>query len=206
MRIHHKVIGKIHLLTFDNRQELARTFLRFQEHYESPGFKGRVFTLDEFKQWYVKHSPKGKKAGKFTYYSDWSGFNIPSPVLKRFYAGEFDPLSYKERRLLEIFADVKGEFYIIGVHRKAKDLHALVKHEMAHGLFATNMTYRRKVLATLKRFDLTGLKNNLRSKSGYHEDVLDDECHAYSLTPGKRRALIPVELEKELNMIYRSYV
>jgi len=56
--------------------------LRFEEYYESPRFKGRIFTFDEYRKWYVKNSPKGKKTGRFTYYSDWSGFNIPSYALK----------------------------------------------------------------------------------------------------------------------------
>jgi len=39
---------KIHLMIFDNQKELTTTFLRFQEHYESPKFRGKIFSLKEF--------------------------------------------------------------------------------------------------------------------------------------------------------------
>jgi hypothetical protein len=99
MQIDHQIlVDRIHLLTFDNQIDLTSTFLRFQEHYESPFFKGKYFTLDEFKEWYIKTSPNGKKSGKFTYYTDWGGFNIPSYILKPFYNGAFNPLSENEKQ------------------------------------------------------------------------------------------------------------
>ena len=43
------------------------------------------------------------------------------------------------------------------------------------------------------------IKKELRSKSGYHEDVLDDEVHAYSLdTVYKLKAKIPITMQTEL--------
>jgi hypothetical protein len=94
MNIKHKILPyNIHLLVFDNQYDLASTFLRFQEHYESPEFAGKVFTLDEYKNWYINHSPRASKDGVFTYYEDWNGFNIPSKILKPFYGGKFSPLS-----------------------------------------------------------------------------------------------------------------
>src|SRR3989344_6355802 len=84
------------LLHFKTQYQMASTFLRFQEHHESLKFAGEIFTLKEFKQWYTKFK------GKFTYYKEWDGFNIPKTVLRKFYAGEFDPLSKKEKTLLKI--------------------------------------------------------------------------------------------------------
>ena len=102
MNIDHRLLTPhIHLLSFDTQHDLTSTFLRFQEHYESPRFKGEVFTLDEFQDWYIKNSPNGIETGKFTYHTDWNGFNIPSHILKPFYEGKFDPLSFDEQAILE---------------------------------------------------------------------------------------------------------
>lgn len=36
---HEKITEKIHLLTFETQLDITSTFLRFQEHYESPRFR-----------------------------------------------------------------------------------------------------------------------------------------------------------------------
>ena len=87
----------IFLVRFDTQYALASTFLRIQEHYESSRFRNRVFTLEEYMDWYAE------RFGAFTYYQDWSGFNVPSTAFDPFYAGRFDPLMRKEERLLRLF-------------------------------------------------------------------------------------------------------
>src|ERR1035437_10032699 len=132
----------IFLLEFETQFELTSTFLRFQEFYESPEFQGKIFTLKEYKKWYTKVK------GKFSYYTDWGGFNIPSKVLKLFYLGKFDPQSKSEKQLLDLFKDDKGKFYIIGTYRrndrKWKD--SMIMHETAHALFSLDIKYRTQVL------------------------------------------------------------
>lgn len=175
---HQSVTNRIHLLIFGNQRDVTSTFLRFQEHYESPEFRGKIFSLEEFKRWYIQNSPKGKETGEFTYYTDWNGFNIPSSVLRPFYSGDFNPLSEQEKKFLKIFKDLQEPFYVIGIHRETKKLNSFLKHEVAHGLFYTDAEYKRKVLEVLSIFDIEPIKEELRSKAGYHEQVLDDECHA----------------------------
>ncbi|MEK7106247.1 MAG: ABC transporter ATP-binding protein, partial [Patescibacteria group bacterium] len=68
----------IYLVEAPTQYALASTFLRFQEHYESPKFRGQFFSLEEFMDWYAE------EYGNFTYYKDWTGFNIPSYILKSF--------------------------------------------------------------------------------------------------------------------------
>jgi hypothetical protein len=208
MRIEHQTLtDRIHLLIFDTQRDVTSTFLRFQEHYESPEFRGKTFSLDEFKKWYVPNSPKGRKTGEFTYHTDWNGFNIPSYVLKPFYSGKFNPLTEQERKFLEIFKDEPEPFYIIGVHRATKKLSSLLKHEIAHGLFYTDENYRSEVLGVLSHFDVEPIKVELRSKAGYHEQVLEDECQAYSIASLKKlKTSIPKELSNNLRMIYRKYL
>jgi hypothetical protein len=196
------VLENIALLVFENQFELTSTFLRFQEHYESPEFRGKIFTLDEYKDWYTKQK------GKFSYYTDWNGFNIPSYVLTPFVEGKFNPLSNKELHLINLLKEAKDPFYIIGIHkelessRKSQNL----KHEVAHGLFYTNPEYKRNIQKILSEYDLTDLKQWLKSTGGYHDEVLDDECHAYSLTVNAKLPIsVPPELCKSLENIFTNF-
>ncbi|MDO8524687.1 MAG: ABC transporter ATP-binding protein [bacterium] len=204
---HKKLADKIHLLTFENQKDITSTFLRFQEHYESPNFRGKVFSLEEFKEWYIKNSPKGVASGDFTYYSDWNGFNIPSYILKPFYDDKFNPLSKQEKNFLDIFKDEGGAFYIIGVHKKSKIKDQLLKHEIAHGLFYTKDSYRLEVQQTLSQFDdIKNIKEELSLKAGYHEEVLEDEVHAYSIDfESNLKTPIPEKLSEELRKLYEKY-
>jgi len=206
MEIEHKRLAdKIHLLTFGNQQDITSTFLRFQEHYESPYFQGKNFPLDEFKIWYIQNSPNGIKTGNFTYYSDWNGFNIPSYVLKPFYEGKFDPLSDQEQQFLEIFKNIDGVFYIIGLHGEYKNQKAVLRHEIAHALFYTNENYQSEVLQLLLKFNIESMKKEIFSL-GYHENVLDDEVHAFCVDTGRDlKTPIPEKLSEELNNVYNKY-
>ena len=194
-----QILDKVFLLTFENQKEITSTFLRFQEHYESPKFRNKIFTLEEFKKWY------SDLKGGFSYYTDWNGFNIPSYILKPFYDGKFDPLSEKEKQLLKLFKNENGKFYIIGIHKDTKSVVNLLKHEMAHGLFYTNDEYRKNVQNILAQYDLKKIKNELREKGGYHEEVLDDEVHAYSLdSVNKLKSHIPAKMKKSLQDEYQK--
>ncbi len=207
MQIEHRLVAdKVHLLTFQTQLEVTSTFLRFQEHYESPKFAGMVFSLDEYKEWYVKNSPNGIKTGEFTYYADWSGFNIPGEILKPFYEGKFHPLSEAEQIILDMFKDEENPFYIIGVHKESKSFEKLLQHETAHGLYFTNLEYKQKVLEIISRYDTTEVREKLLESGGYGENVLDDEVHAYSISGGKSLgANIPEELSKEMNELFEKY-
>ncbi|HVY01919.1 MAG TPA: hypothetical protein VHA12_04110, partial [Candidatus Nanoarchaeia archaeon] len=99
-----EIYPNIFHIQFSTRLLLTSTFLRFQEHYESPKFRGKIFSLEEYKKWYISNSPKGKETGKFTYYEDWSGFNIPGHVLEPFFQGKFDPLSLEEQHFIKLFS------------------------------------------------------------------------------------------------------
>lgn len=166
-----KVAENIFHLNFPTQHLLAATFLRFQEHYESPEFAGKAFSWEEFMDWYAKEN------GKFSYLDDWSGFNIPSRVLDAFYRGDFNPLTRKEGALLELFKGLQGRYYIIGTFGDSAD-EGTLRHEIAHGLFYRDDSYReaaKKILATV---DLKPVYAML-TKLGYAEHVLEDEAHAY---------------------------
>jgi hypothetical protein len=151
---------------------MAKTFLRFQEFYESPKFRGKIFSLKEFKDWY-----KTTRKGKFTYYTDWAGFNIPSTVLRPFYDKQFKNLTVRELTLLRKFKDIKGKFYIIATTGKSS---MTLNHEISHARFYINGSYRKEILAALGRVNTTSIAKWLLGL-GYDQSTLLDEIHAYLL-------------------------
>jgi hypothetical protein len=186
----------IFLLRFPTQYLLASSFLRVQEHYESSRFCNRVFTLEEYMDWYAA------QFGAFTYYEDWSGFNVPSRAFAPFYAGRFDPLLRKERRLLDLFRREREPYYVIGVVSDAD-----LDHEIAHALFHTRPVYRREVLAAMRPYDTSAVARRLAAM-GYHRSVLADEVHAYLIAPGGGigaggRRLAP--LRRALRTIFRRH-
>jgi hypothetical protein len=151
--------------------------LRFEEQYESPKFKGKIFTLAEFKKWYMKSTKKKK----FTYYTDWSGFNIPSKYLKPFFDGKFNPLSPKEKKLLSLLKNIRGEFYLIASFKKDKSLQETVDHETTHAIYCFEDKYSAKVAKYFKGKDTQELQT-LLVKQGYTDkdhDIMVDEMNAY---------------------------
>lgn len=202
MNITKKYVTKnIILLIFKNQKSITSTFLRFQEHYESPKFKNKIFSLNEYKKWYIKQK------GKFSYYTDWNGFNIPSHVLKPFKQGLFNPLTKKEKKLLMLLQNEDENTYIIGVHQESNTTKQTLKHEIAHGFFHTNKKYRNKVLKILKEFNTKKLKDELRTMSGYHEDVLNDEVHAYTIASSKSiHNKLPIAMAMKLKDLFEKEV
>jgi hypothetical protein len=186
----------IFLVRFDTQYALASTFLRVQEHYESSRFRNRVFSLEQFMDWYAA------RFGAFTYYEDWSGFNVPSKAFAPFYEGRFDPLLRKEARLLGLFRHEAAPFYVIGIASDAD-----LEHELAHALFFMRPAYRRAVRAAVRGHDTSALEARLAAM-GYHRGVLADEVHAYLVAPpaGARplaRGL--ASLQRQLRTIYRRH-
>ena len=102
--VKRRVAKGIYLLSLKTQYELAATFLRVQEHYESPKFHGRIFSLEQYMDWYAA------RYGNFTYYKDWSGFNVPSTAFAAFYRSKFDPLSEKEKQLLRLIENLTDPF------------------------------------------------------------------------------------------------
>lgn len=163
---------KINLLhvTYPTQVELAQALARFQEHYENPELRGKVFTLGELREWYTNFH------GAWTYYVDWSGFNFPSHVLEYFKDGSFDPLTALEEEFLEAVRYRRGKFYIIGTY-DGDD--STVKHEKLHALWYSNEAYKEEVQKYFSIcFHLSPLAAHLRKK-GYHEEVIEDEMQAY---------------------------
>ncbi|WP_426436024.1 ABC transporter ATP-binding protein [Bradyrhizobium genosp. P] len=199
MRIRkHKIAGNIYLLQFETQYELTATFLRIQEHYESPQFHGRVFGLEQYMDWYAK------RHGNFTYYQDWTGFNVPSTALRPFYDGKFDPLSEKEKRLLALFAKLRKAFYVIGIYGRGE---TTLQHELAHALYFVDHTYRDRVREAIARHNTARLEHKI-AEAGYAKHVIPDELQAYLIGPSAKlgrgfHALAP--LRRQLRRIYSQH-
>ena len=74
-----QIVPNVYLMTYDTRYDLCMSFVRVQEFYESPEFKGRYFTLEEFIDWWsIKMS---HIHGAFDYPARWGGFNVPGEVM-----------------------------------------------------------------------------------------------------------------------------
>tara|TARA_Y100000034_G_scaffold136409_1_gene212696 strand:- start:7621 stop:8229 length:609 start_codon:yes stop_codon:yes gene_type:complete len=166
----------IYQVDFSSREELLKTFIRFQEYYESPEFKGKDFSVEEYAEWYKENYNKEE----FTYYSDWSGCNVPSYIFKDFRNGKISNLSEREKSLLDCLPK-EGDFYVIGTFDGGKKY--VIEHETCHGLYFTDAKYRNRVLTLLEDYEshLKEVKDFVLNL-GYHEDVLLDEVHAYIAT------------------------
>jgi hypothetical protein len=181
-------------IEIEEKYDLAMTFLRMQEWYESPKFHHKNFTLETFMRWYSKEFGKGA----FTYPKDWSGFNVPGEAAVAV-LNHMAPLSEAEEKLLYRVIDMgliiepdptrKGNnwglhllpapFYMVGTHGKADP--SDLPHEASHGKFCVFPDYRREVLRVLRRHNTKPLADKLL-KMGYSKWTLEDEIHAYALT------------------------
>lgn len=171
-----KITSQIILVSADTCEELCRTFMRFQEHYEGSEHRGKVFTRGEFLSWYSMNS----HTGAASYERDVMGFNIPSSALKPFVQGLFDPLTPAEADLVELFRYRTDEFYIIGAQLDQEAEFSALEHEICHGLYYTNPDYRDacQLIIEEHRTELTPILDYLKLKL-YHPAVWDDECHAF---------------------------
>ena len=172
----------VFIVSADSAVELGRIFLRIQEFYESPNkeFKNQLFTVSRFKQWYRKNFGKRKK---FTYYTDFCGYNVPGNAVKKFFSMYFmaSKLNRYETDLFNLIFKAAGDgfpekFYLIGILEK--DFNTL-NHELHHAFFYLRSSYKSRILKALGSTRCyRGLKAYL-IKSMYSEATLKDELAAY---------------------------
>jgi hypothetical protein len=175
--------NRLYMLTFDSKYELGMTFLRYEEYYESPRFRGKPFRLSEMMSWYTHKFNHGKS---FSYPDDYSGYNMPLKVVREVQKlGIADPNHY-DALMDGITGMIEAEAedaYLIGAKTGAEDV---VRHEIAHGLYYTNEGYRTRVELLYKEHLEPDKKavETLRERlveRGYHEGVFLDEMHAYAV-------------------------
>ncbi len=206
-----KIGDNIYNLIMNSQSILCRTFMRFQEHYESPKYKGKIFSRRQFKNWYKK----SRNSEIFTYETDWTGFNFPSRILKPFYDGKFDPLIDCEKQLLECFKNMKDDkFYVIGTLPCDKNI---LIHEISHGLWDCNENYRREQKEILNSYNVKPFNTSIKKLKdhllvmGYCIDVIEDELRSYLMCEKEYMRYCKIyskkfmDIEKCLTSVYNKY-
>jgi len=194
-----ELIPNLFIIKHKNRKQSALTFIRFQEYYESPKYKNKKFSIDEFYNYYKKTH------GSFSYHKDWAGFNFPSHVLHS--VNNSMDLTVREKQIFNLLKSI-DRGYIIGVNKnEPKNTY---RHEIAHGLYFLNKEYKKEVKKILNGKNLNPIKKVLK-KMGYHNSILTDEVQAYlcfDLNDLKQFGLNikPYDgLRKELKKVFRKY-
>lgn len=183
----------IFLAEFNSQYDMAMTFLRYQEFYESanPKFKGNQFTIIDFMEWYSK----GHK-GVFTYPKDWTGFNIPMDVVCQLQRNttclgsppDWNKYDVVMKGIAERIALKRGwlqhgtqKSYIIGAVKGSK---GVIKHEIAHALYSIYPEYKKemdKLYSRLSSENKKYLMGDFKAL-GYAKSVWKDEAQAYLST------------------------
>lgn len=176
----------IHIIA-ESQFELTTTFVRAQEHYESPydDIRGAKFTLDQLAARYVKD---GKD---FDYFSKWNGMNMPSVSYLNWLAGA-SPLRPEESKLVCAVQHAINQgvnprhFYLIGTWKNED-----ITHELSHALWDLDPAYRNAQCENITRMR----QNNIQSYDiierwlldvrGYSKTVIPDEVAAYMATSGE---------------------
>lgn len=181
--------GLVHL-RFDTQYQLASSFIRIQEFYEScfDEFRRKYFTLDDCMDKYAEVNNN-----IFSYFEDWSGFNVPGDVFEKFFKLFNKDLRYKEQIIYEHVRDelvyARGNinydsfptnYYVIASCKDDVDQRGVIDHEIAHGLYYLVPEYREEMNAITTRVP-DSFKKAL-SESHYTDEVLDDELQAYFAT------------------------
>jgi len=156
-----EIMPHVYRLHFSSHYELTMSFLRFQEYYESERYRKRVFSLDDYMEWYAKVHGEGV----FTYTEDWGGFNVPSWALLGVIKDSdgIPDLNKHDRRMFTVINWVADKeegnpFYFIGTSEECidGDHKDTLDHEIAHALFTVNEEYRRKVGELLEAWEEGG--------------------------------------------------
>lgn len=166
---------------FDCQYFVTSTLVRIQEYYESSSdlFRNKVFDLDSYMDWYAL-----THAGKFSYFEDWVGFNIPGEVIQK-WANDFSSIGYraKEKELLsKLPIDSKERWYFIATHKSADN--SVSAHEIAHALWYLNDEYRTACQKNIEQMsvDVKEIATTYLKSRGYCDAVIDDEINAYFAT------------------------
>lgn len=178
-----KLSDNLLLFTSESQKELALTFFRVEEYYESQNVQlnGQTFSVFEFLDEMMDDK------GNIDYFSFWDGFNIPGSVYMNWLLSCNDLTHYEKEFYNEIkkLIDVNKDFYIIGVIEK--DKHTL-KHEIAHALYYLNKDYKEEINGISLEMNITEyfkVRDGLIDME-YDENVLIDEIQAYMATSTKR--------------------
>jgi hypothetical protein len=197
MNVNYKLsqpIPGVFLLQIQEPHDLAMTFWRAQEFYESSNnlFKGRKFTFAEYAIWYGKVFRAGTEKASMSYAGDWVGFNVPGYILEKAYQVHDERMAYDQLMLQAMaacrFLSGDGRYYLIGT--SFEDPHGALDHELAHGMYTVNREYRAEMTGLIAAMPADLRTNTLiaLNEMGYNDEVCEDELQA-NMATGIVRAL-----------------
>jgi hypothetical protein len=194
MKINYKIVSgevkqirpNIFAVTIKSDYDRSMLFCRYQEYYESPftEIRRKFFTLEEYMRIYsIKN-----KTGYFSYPNDWAGYNIPSNILMEAEQVFRNNVNLYDEIMSEIihYCIVESNYkpwYLIGADKIDS---STMNHEIAHGLYYTNPTYKSEMDNLIINIDSKTYRNLKKAliKTGYVDDkiIIDDEIQAYMST------------------------
>jgi hypothetical protein len=204
MKINYKlkeIYNRIFLVTIKDPYDLAMTFCRLQEYYESPfkQIRNKAFTMTEFQRLYAKEFGDGI----FSYPIDWAGFNVPGDVFDKFIQENFEDWGSEYDFVTEdIYAKIKDDnnsrYYLIAAGPKDIDT---INHEICHALYYLDSEYKQNVNSIISELNVLlfeHFKTQLLEK-GYSKNVIVDEINAYLCFDGEKIITDDIKMNKKEN-------
>lgn len=202
----YKVSNNIFCVVVVDPRLRTHLFMRYAEFYETPNedFRNKKFSVDEYINWYKKE----RDSQLFSYQFDWAGFNIPSTSIRRCIDQIEDPNDYDiiMKNIFDTTLENNNgrDFYLLGANSIDTE-DSLFRHEVSHGLYTTNKTYRTKMNRLTKSLP-PRIYNQLKDAIigvGYTEGVVDDEIQAYVST-GLEDSMLDIHGIKKWIKIYQT--
>lgn len=203
--------NQIYLVTAQSYQEVGKSMVRISEFFENPNrlFRRKFFTMNKFEEWYKRTQTDNNR---FTYYSDYQGWNCPGNIVELFLSVYGSRLRPEEIKLFSLLGwghkSWPESWYLIGCSQS--DLGTL-DHEIAHALWTIVPGYRESMLALLSGpNDLSEIKQFLRDAM-YSEEVFIDEISSYVMFDSRMLNRNKVKtghfhsLRESMLAIYREY-
>jgi len=165
-------------ISFPNQYLICATFLRLQEFYESPykEIQGHSFSLETIQDMYAE-----KHGNKFTYLQDWSGFNIPDYVIKKFFKQFNGKLLVKESQLKKLIQkkilNNPDKTYLIATYNQRDEA-----HEISHGYWYLESDYKTMMKELVENYKYKKMLMLYLKRAGYPKKVMYDEIQAYMST------------------------
>ncbi len=176
--------GVVHVRA-GSQELLTHLFVRLQEFYESPvdSIREHYFTLADLAEVYVPRHKRDRGTGRFTYYTDWHGYNVPGHIIQKFYE-TFTDLTHGENMLREAVSGF-DMVYLIGSHEGDDPSEDALDHELVHATYYLDDDYRAAVNRQVELFRETPTHDKLVALLKdwcYCDEVITDEINAYLAT------------------------
>ena len=179
--------GVLHV-SAKTQYEIASTFMRVQEFYESPygEIRGQYFTHERYMD-ICAYGNKRSAADEivFSYLEDWNGFNVPGHIFDEWvHLFSEHYLWDKEKKLIDLVYEKQStnNFYVIGTNDEGAT--GDYDHELSHAWYYLDKKYKKKMVGLVKKLSKSAkeqIKDHLMD-DGYRDGVVEDETIAYLTT------------------------